>query len=71
MKVTINSDDPPMFGSDITNELDLICSEYNYSDNELEKLTSTAVDVSFLSNNEKKKYSNLIKSFWEERNIRL
>lgn len=71
VKVTINSDDPPMFGSDITNELELICSEYNYSYNELEKLTSTAVDVSFLSNNEKKNYSNLIKSFWEERNIRL
>jgi adenosine deaminase len=69
--VSINSDDPPMFGSDIINELELICSEYNYSENDLEKFTSSAINVSFLPNSEKKEYSNLSKSFWDESNIRL
>ncbi|MCX6168513.1 MAG: adenosine deaminase [Ignavibacteriales bacterium] len=55
-KVTLNSDDPPMFGADITDELFLLYNKLNYSLEDLLLLTKNAVEVSFLSNSEKQKY---------------
>jgi len=66
VNVTINSDDPPMFGSNITDEFDLIYNEWGYSDKEFQQLTTTAVDVSFLPKDEKKKYLGIVNSFWEK-----
>ncbi len=61
--VTINSDDPPMFGADITDELFLLYNRLNYSVNDLLFLTRSAVNASFLDNSEKKKYHLLIDNY--------
>ena len=69
LRVTINSDDPPMFGSNITDEFELIHKEFNYSENEISKLTKTAIDVSFLSESEKKIHLQQIDSFWKNHQL--
>ena len=63
VSVTINSDDPPMFGANITDELFLLNEKLNYSVNDLFLLTKNAVNASFLENSEKKKYHQLIDKY--------
>lgn len=62
--VTVNSDDPPMFGADITDELFLLYDRLKYSYEDLQKLTLNAIQVSFLSDVEKKYFENKISGFW-------
>ncbi|MFA5803935.1 MAG: adenosine deaminase [Melioribacteraceae bacterium] len=63
VSVTINSDDPPMFGADITDELFLLYNRLNYSVNDLLTLTRSAINASFLNNSEKKKYHLVIDNY--------
>jgi adenosine deaminase len=55
-KVTINSDDPPMFGSNITDELLLLHEQLNYSIHDLLTLGRNAIEVSFMEEEEKKAF---------------
>lgn len=58
LKVTVSSDDPSMFGSNITDELILIHEKLNLSLDELFKITKNSIEGSFLSDSDKKTYSH-------------
>jgi adenosine deaminase len=66
LNVSVNSDDPPMFGADITDELMMINESLNYSINNLAELTKKAIEASFLESYDKKKYSNRIDIFLKD-----
>jgi aminodeoxyfutalosine deaminase len=46
--VTVNSDDPPMFGTSITNEFQVLRDTLGFTDAELQQLSLNAVEASFL-----------------------
>ena len=51
--VTINSDDPAFFGSDLANEYLLAHTEQGFSRDELRQLASNSIRASFLPDSEK------------------
>jgi adenosine deaminase len=56
--VTINSDDPAMFGATITAEYMLLYEQANFSLEAIRQLSLNAIDASFLSSDDKQNYSN-------------
>lgn len=58
--MTIGSDDPPMFGTDLNGEYQKLVSEFNFTQPELERISLNAIQASFLSQGEK---ANLIEEF--------
>ncbi len=48
LRVTINSDDPPMFNTTLTNEYLLIAHAFGYGPQELKTFVMTALEASFL-----------------------
>jgi adenosine deaminase len=52
--VTVNSDDPPMFNTDLVQEYQVLVEELGFSAAELEKLSLNALRASFLTVEEKK-----------------
>ena len=48
LMVTINSDDPPMFGSNLLEEYVLVHEKYNFSLEQMRELAANAVEASFL-----------------------
>jgi len=63
--VTINSDDPTMFGITITDEYLLLYEKLKFNLESIKQLTLNAGKASFLSDNEKEIYRNQIDSYWE------
>jgi adenosine deaminase len=63
--VTINSDDPAMFGSNLTDEMILLHEKMDFSLTSLASLMKNALEASFLSRSEK---SRLLKFFPSEKN---
>jgi adenosine deaminase len=63
LSVSLNSDDPPMFGADITHELHLLHEKLNYSVKDLAAVTKKAIEASFLEKDEKKRYSDKIDNY--------
>ncbi|MDR3627575.1 MAG: adenosine deaminase [Ignavibacteriaceae bacterium] len=63
LNVSVNSDDPPMFGADITDELTMLYNKLDYSLNDLKTLTKKAIEASFLETSEKKKYSDKVDNY--------
>ncbi len=53
IKVTVSSDDPPLFGTDIDQEYALLESVYGFSPEEIAEMTLNAVDAAFLPAAEK------------------
>lgn len=51
--LTINSDDPPMFGTDLNHEYEVLVNDFYFSRSELERVSLNAVHSSFLSQREK------------------
>lgn len=51
--LTIGSDDPPMFGTDLNHEYQVLVKDYNFTQAELECISLNAVHASFLSPAEK------------------
>jgi adenosine deaminase/aminodeoxyfutalosine deaminase len=51
--VTVNSDDPAFFGSDVANEYLLAHTEQGFSRNELRQLAANSISASFLPEPEK------------------
>jgi aminodeoxyfutalosine deaminase len=51
--LTVNSDDPPMFNTDLTNEYKVLVNEFSFSQSELEQISLNAIQASFLSQREK------------------
>ncbi|MCP4139882.1 MAG: adenosine deaminase [Chloroflexi bacterium] len=58
---TVNSDDPPMFSTDLTSEY-LLLARQGFSWEELWQLNLNAIEASFLSDEEKRKY----RAEWQE-----
>jgi len=63
--VTINSDDPTMFGASITDEYLVLHNGLNFTPESIKQLTINAVEASFLSRAEKEGYRKRINDFWE------
>jgi aminodeoxyfutalosine deaminase len=55
LTVTIGSDDPPMFGTDLNREYQILVEHFNFSKIELEQVSLNAIRASFLSQAEKQK----------------
>jgi adenosine deaminase len=53
IKVTVNSDDPPLFGTDIGREYALLESVFDFSPEEVADVTLNAVEAAFLTEEEK------------------
>jgi aminodeoxyfutalosine deaminase len=53
LKVTVSSDDPPLFGTDIDREYALLESVYGFSPREIAEVTFNAVEAAFLSEGER------------------
>ena len=51
--VSVNTDDPAMFGNDLANELDLLADTFDFSDGELKRLVSEAVYSAWLSDEQR------------------
>ena len=60
--VTLNSDDPAFFGSDLANEFLLAHSEQGFGKEDLRRLASNSIRASFLSEPEKSKWLTQIES---------
>ncbi len=52
--ITINSDDPPMFNTTLTNEYQTVCREFGYGPEMVRKFVDNAVDASLLSDASKR-----------------
>jgi adenosine deaminase len=61
--LTIGSDDPPMFGTDLNHEYQVLVADYNFTQPELERISLNAIHASFLSPAEKQ---NLDQEFQAE-----
>jgi adenosine deaminase len=61
--LTVNSDDPPMFGTDLNNEYQVLVKYFDFTQSELEQISLNAIQASFLSQGEKQ---ILIKQFKDE-----
>jgi aminodeoxyfutalosine deaminase len=61
--LTIGSDDPPMFATDLNHEYQCLVKYYNFSQAELEKMSLNGIRSSFLSQAEKQR---LLQEFLDE-----
>jgi len=61
--LTVNSDDPPMFGTDLNHEYQILVEQFDFSQPELEKISLNAIQASNLSQGEK---DSLAREFHEE-----
>jgi len=55
--LTIGADDPPMFGTDLNREYQILVDEFNFTQAELERISLNAIQASFLSQEEKARLS--------------
>jgi adenosine deaminase/aminodeoxyfutalosine deaminase len=62
LMVTLNSDDPAFFGSDIENEYFLAATEQGFTREELKKLAANSISSSFLPDATKKKWMDRIET---------
>jgi adenosine deaminase len=67
--VTINSDDPTMFNSTLTNEYQLLHDRLDFRLNDLRQLTINAAHASFLASEEKNRILQSIDRFWQTVNF--
>lgn len=67
LNVTINSDDPAMFGSTITGEMLLLHDRLDFSLGDLKILTLKAIEASFLPDNEKEELKQTVAAFDKDR----
>ena len=66
IKVSVNSDDPPMFGTDMNNEYTQLNKELGFSVHELHKIGLDSIETSFIHEEKKERLRNLFqKKYWE------
>jgi adenosine deaminase len=63
LNVSVNSDDPTMFGANITDEFLMLHEKLNYTFYNLVTLSKKAIGSSFLEKSEKIKYNNIIDNY--------
>ncbi len=66
--ITINSDDPTMFGSDLNDEFLLLFDEYNFTIPEIQQLTKNAITASFADEPLKTQLRLIHEEFWNKTN---
>jgi len=64
LAVNINTDDPTMFGTTLTDEFFLLYDRLNFTKDDIRKLTFKAVEASFLDQVKKKKLKIQIENHW-------
>ena len=57
--LTINSDDPAMFGSSLVEEYELVQRQFGFSDEQLRELARNSFEASFLDAEKKVGFLNL------------
>lgn len=62
LMITLNTDDPAMFGTSITQEYELAQAEFGFSDEHLRELARNSFEASFLPPEKKLKFLNLLDS---------
>jgi aminodeoxyfutalosine deaminase len=55
--VTVNSDDPPLFNTDLNQEYQVLVEHFGFTATELEKISRNAIQASFLSPQQKAEYT--------------
>ena len=60
--LTINSDDPAMFGTTLNGEYELAQSEFAFTDEHLRELARNSFEASFLPAEKKVQFLNLLDS---------
>ncbi len=53
LMITLNSDDPPMFGADLLDEYELVQREWEFTDEQMRELARNSVEASFLPSERK------------------
>ena len=48
LMVTLNSDDPPMFGADLLDEYEMVQREFEFTDEQMREFAANSVEASFL-----------------------
>ena len=61
--ITIGSDDPPMFGTDLNHEYQVLVQEFGFTQTDLEQISLNGIRASFLGEEEKQR---LTKEFQDE-----
>ncbi len=64
--VTVNSDDPPMFDTTLTNEYLVLAEQFDFSLEELEAISLRAVEAAFLPAAERETMASTFRSAFEE-----
>ncbi|MGA9472083.1 MAG: adenosine deaminase, partial [Terriglobales bacterium] len=59
LMLTINSDDPAMFGSSLVTEYELVQRQFGFSDEQLRELARNSFEASFLAAEKKVGFLNL------------
>lgn len=62
LMITLNSDDPAMFGTTLNREYELVQSEYAFTDEHLRELARNSFEASFLPAEKKVEFLNLLDS---------
>ncbi|UCF79204.1 MAG: adenosine deaminase [Candidatus Eiseniibacteriota bacterium] len=66
LRVVVNSDDPTMFNTSITQEYETLVRRLGFSLEDLKQLSTNAVEASFMSQDEKAAMKLLFQKEWEE-----
>lgn len=64
--VTINSDDPSMFGTTITNEFLVLRQQLGYGWQDIKQLTVNAVQAAFIDASEKVRLTGIVNQYWSQ-----
>lgn len=64
--ITINSDDPPMFATDLNKEYQILVNNFNFDQSELEQISLNAIQASFLGQGEKHELKQVFKKEFAE-----
>lgn len=64
LMVTVNSDDPTMFNTSITQEYEVLVRELGFSIDELKRLSMNSIDASFMSDGDKESMKSQFEREW-------
>ena len=69
LNITINSDDPTMFGKTLTDEFIYLHQRDVFSLHDLKTITLNAVNASFLNDEQKKSLGDKVEDYWTRNNV--
>jgi adenosine deaminase len=66
LMVTVNSDDPTMFNTSISQEYSVLVKKLGFTVNDLKRLSMNGIDASFMSEGDKKLMKSQFEKEWEQ-----